>query len=157
VKRLYNASWERNWGFVPMTDAEFDHMADQLRPVVVPQLVTFAEREGETVGFAAAIPDLNIALRANPSGRLFPGLLKVLLASRRIHRVRVLLLGTLPAWRGKGVDALLWKRVWEECTGRGYPWGEAGWVLEDNHTMANALLRMGFVAYKTYRLYDRAL
>ena len=157
LKRLYNASWERNWGFVPMTDAEFDQLAEQLKPVVIPELVTFAERDGEPIGFAAALPDLNVALRANPSGRFFPGILKVLWAARGIDRVRVLLLGTRPEWHGKGVDALLWKRIWEEGTARGYYWGEAGWVLEDNHAMANALGRMGFVPYKTYRLYDRPL
>lgn len=157
VKRLYNACWERNWGFVPMTEREIDHLAAQLKPVVVPQLVTFAEREGETIGFAAALPDLNVALRANPTGRFFPGVLKVLWAARSISRVRVMLLGTLPEWRGKGVAALLYKRIWEEGTARGFYWAEAGWVLEDNHPMANGLLRMGFVPYKTYRLYDQPL
>ncbi len=157
VKGLYNAAWERNWGFVPMTDAEIDHLAKQLRPVVVPELVAFAERAGEVIGFGVALPDLNVALKANPSGRLFPGILRVLRASRAITRLRVLLLGTLPAWRGKGVDALLYKTIWEQARAKGFRWGEAGWVLEDNHAMRNALARMGFAPYKTYRLYDRPL
>ena len=157
VKRLYNQGWEDNWGFVPMTDREIDHLASQLKPVVVPELVAFAERAGETIGFAVALPDLNVALRANRSGRLFPGLLKVLWKARHIHRVRILLLGTVPEWRGRGVDALLYKRIWEEGVRKGYHWGEAGWVLEDNHAMRNGLQRMGFEVYKTYRIYDRAL
>jgi GNAT superfamily N-acetyltransferase len=158
IKRIYNQAWERNWGFVPMTDAEIDHLAAQLRPVVVPDLVLFAERAGETIGFAVALPDLNVALRRNPSGRLFPGLIKVLLASRHaIRRVRILLLGIVPAWRGKGVDALLYKAVWEHARAKGTLWGEAGWILEDNQAMRNGLTRMGFEVYKTYRLYDRPL
>ena len=157
VRRLYNAAWERNWGFVPMTDREIAHLATQLRPIVVPELVVFAEREGRPVGFGAAVPDLNVALRRNPSGRLFPGILKVWWAARRIDRLRVLLLGTLPEWRGKGLDMLLYKGIWEAARGKGYRWAEAGWVLEDNHAMRNGLERMGFERYKTYRLYDRAL
>jgi GNAT superfamily N-acetyltransferase len=157
VKRLYNAAWERNWGFVPMTDREIAHLAKQLRPIVVPELVVFAERDGQPVGFATAVPDVNVALRRNPSGRLFPGMLKVWWAARRIERLRVLLLGTLPEWRGKGLDALLYKSIWEAARRKGYRWAEAGWVLEDNHAMRNALVRMGFEPYKTYRLYDRPL
>jgi GNAT superfamily N-acetyltransferase len=157
VRRLYNRAWERNWGFVPLSDREIDHLAAQLRPIVVPDLVVFAERAGETIGFAAAVPDLNVALRANPSGRLFPGLLRVLWAARKTSRLRVLMLGTVPDWRGRGVDALLYREIWEKGLARGYRWAEAGWVLEDNHPMRNGLEHMGFEVYKTYRLYDRVL
>ena len=157
VKRIYNRAWERNWGFVPMSDAEIDHLAAQLEPVVVADLVAFAECGGEVVGMAAALPDLNVALRANRSGRLFPGLLKVLWASRGIDRLRVLMLGALPEWRRRGIDGLLFRHIWERGVALGYRWAEAGWILEDNHAMRNALVNMGFEVYKTYRLYDRPL
>lgn len=140
-----------------MTDREIDHLARQLRPIVVPEVVAFAERAGETIGFAAAIPDLNVALRTNPSGRMIPGILKVLWAARRTDRLRVLLLGTVPEWRGRGVDALLFKHIWEKGTAKGYRWAEGGWILEDNHVMRNGLGRLGFEAYKTYRMYERPL
>jgi GNAT superfamily N-acetyltransferase len=155
VKRLFNAGWERNWGHVPLTDREVVHLAAQLRPLVIPDLVVFAEHDGEAIGFAAALPDFNQALRANPSGRLLPGILRVLWASRRLTRLRVLLLGTLPRWRGRGVDALLYRRIWESGRARGFGWAEAGWVLEDNLAMVNGLRRMGFEVYKTYRVYER--
>jgi len=157
VKRLYNAAWERNWGFVPLTGREIEHLARQLKSVVVPELVVFAEREGKPIGFGITLPDLNVALKRNPTGRFFPGILRVLWAARRIDRLRVLLLGILPEWRGKGVDALLYRRIWEEASRKGYRWAEAGWILEDNLAMRNALTRMGFEVYKTYRLYDRPL
>jgi hypothetical protein len=63
----------------------------------------------------------------------------------------------LPSFRGRGIDALLSKRVWDGAGRLGYDWGEAGWVLEDNLPMRNALERMGFDRYKTYRVYERAL
>src|SRR5690349_24885623 len=96
VKALYNQAWERNWGFVPLTEAEIDHLAKQLKPIVVPDLVVFVEREGQLVGFAAALPDLNVALKKNPSGRLFPGIIRILWAARKPTRMRILLLGLLP-------------------------------------------------------------
>lgn len=157
VKRLYNAAWNRNWGFVPMTDREIDHLARRLRPVIVPELIAFAERDGQAVGFGATLPDLNVALKRNPSGRFFPGILKVAWAARKIKRLRVLLLGALPEWRSTGVDALLYRRMWEVGYRMGYEWAEAGWILEDNHAMRNGLVRLGFEVYKKYRLYDRPL
>jgi hypothetical protein len=157
IKRLYNEAWEKNWGFVPMTDAEIDHLAKQLKPVVVPDVICFAEREGKAIGFAVALPDLNVALKKNPSGRLFPGIIKILWAARKISRLRILLLGALPEYRQTGVDALMYHWIWTKGTALGYHWGEGGWILEDNPAMNNGLLRLGFRVYKTYRIYDRKL
>ncbi len=154
VKVLFNQAWERNWGYVPMTEAELEHLAKQLKPIIVPELVIFAEHAGAVIGFAVALPDFNVALKHNPSGRLFPGLLKVLWFSRKIHRARIALLGAIKAYQGKGIDALLYHRIWSECVSRGMYYGEAGWVLEDNAAMVNGLLRLGFQPYKTYRIYD---
>ena len=155
IKELYNQAWERNWGFVPMTDHEIDHAAAQLKQIMIPDLVLFAYCQDKPIGFAVALPDLNVALKKNPSGRMFPGILKILWAARKISRVRILMLGTLKEWRGKGVDALMYRHIWERAFAKGINWGEAGWILEDNEPMNNALERMGFVVYKRHRLYDR--
>ncbi len=157
IKELYNKAWEKNWGFVPMTDREMDHLATQLKPVIVPETAIFAMHKDEPIGVAVGIPDLNVALKKNPSGRMFPGILKVLWAARKINRLRVLILGSIPEWRGKGVDALLFRRMWEEGNKKGYYWGEGGWVLENNAAISNGLTRLGFAVYKTYRMYDRPL
>lgn len=159
VKQLYNAAWERNWGFVPMTDREIDHLAEQFKAVVIPDLVPFIEKDGNVVGFGLALPDLNQALRANRRGRFLPALVRILwaLKTRRINRCRILLLGIDPAYRGKGLDAVLYEWIWAKGTGMGIGWGEAGWILEDNPVMNAGLRKMGFRVYKTYRLYERSL
>ena len=157
VKQLYNRAWEKNWGFVPLTEAEIDHLAKQLKPIVVPELVCFAERGPDVIGFAVALPDLNVALRHNPSGRLFPGILKVLWHARRVSRLRILLLGVLKEYRSAGVDALMYHWIWTRGVARGFTWGEGGWILEDNAAMNNAATHLGFVPYKTYRIYDKTL
>ncbi len=159
IKGMYNRSWERNWGFVPLTGAEIDHLAAQFRPVVVPDLAPFLEKDGEPVGFALALPDLNVPLRRNRNGRFLPGAARLLfdLRTGRIKRMRILLLGLLPEYRGKGLDALLYHWLWERGNQRGITWAEAGWILEDNTAMNAGLVKIGFTVYKTYRLYDRAL
>lgn len=157
VKTLYNQAWEKNWGFIPLTDAEIDHLAKQLKPVVVPELVCFAERAGQVIGFSVALPDLNVALKHNPSGRLFPGILKILWHARRITRIRVLLLGVLPEYRQIGVDALMYHWIWTKGIAKGYRWAEGSWILEDNAPIIKAAERLGFQHYKTYRIYDKRL
>ena len=157
VRALYNSAWERNWGFVPMTEAEFTHLARQLKPVVEPALIAFVEVDGETAGFVLALPDLNRALK-KMNGKLFPfGWLKGLWHARRIDTARVLTVGVLPAYRAKGAAELLYVYLLKTGPRHGFTKGEFSWILEDNHAMRAALEKMGARHYKTYRLYDRPL
>lgn len=159
IKLLYNRCWERNWGAIPMTDHEIDHLAKQFKPVVIPELVPFAEHEGKPIGFGLVLPDFNQVLRTNRRGSMFPAALKLLwaLKTKRIGRCRILLLGVLPEYRAKGVDAALYTWIWRHGQARRITWGEGGWVLQDNQAMNAGLLKLGMTPYKTYRLYDCAL
>jgi GNAT superfamily N-acetyltransferase len=159
IKQLYNAAWQKNWGFVPMTDHEIDHLAEQFKPVVIPDIVPFAEKDGKVIGFGIVLPDLNVVFRTNRNGRLLPVLPRLLWALKpgRIKRARILLLGVHPDFQGKGIDAMLYHWIWTRCGELGITWGEAGWILEDNPAMNTGLEKMTFRVYKTYRLYDRPL
>jgi GNAT superfamily N-acetyltransferase len=159
IQEIYNAIWERNWGFVPMTPNEIRHLARQFKPIYNPDIIPFVEKDGRAIGFGLALPDVNAVLRRHRSGRLIPAVPHLLWAlwRKRIHRARIPMLGVLPEYRGKGIDALLWQWIWSHAMEHELWWGEAGWILEDNPAMANAAERMGFRRYKTYRMYDRAL
>ena len=160
VKSLYNKAWEKNWGFVPMTEHEIDHLAKQFKPVIVPDLLTFAEKDGVPVGFALAIPDFNVVFRTNRQGRLTPWVvIRLLWALKRekIRRARIPLLGVVPEFRGRGLDSVLYHWIWTKAAEHGIYWGEGGWILEDNPAMNLGLTKMGFTVYKTLRMYDRPL
>ncbi len=158
IKRLYNRCWEKNWGFIPMTDREIDYLAEQFKPVVIPDMVPLAIKDGEIVGFGLVLPDLNQVFQRHRSGRLTPALIADLLFSlkfKRVRRARILLLGVVPELRGKGIDAMLYHWIWTHAAAHKIYWGEAGWILEDNAAMNAGLEKMEFTVYKTYRLYDR--
>jgi len=154
---VYNQAWEKNWGFVPMTEEEIVHMAKSLKSVIEPDLVLFMQKNGNTIGFAMALPDLNQAVK-HANGRLFPiGLLKILWHARRIRKVRVLVLGLLKDYRGRGLDVLLYMHLYRNGLRKGFNEGEFSWILEDNVAIRRPLERIGARVYKTYRFYERPL
>lgn len=160
IQAVYNAAWELNWGFVPMTDAEFEKLARDLRPVVVPELVLLAEADGEPVAFSLTLPDLNQALR-HVGGRLTTaglpiGLARLLWYQRRIDRVRLMALGVKAGWRRRGVDALLVLETMRRTHDLGYAGGEVSWTLEDNHLINRVIESTGCRLSKVYRVYQGA-
>ncbi len=156
-RAVYNRAWDRNWGFVPMTDAEIDHMAHALKPVIEPGLVLFLEKKGETIGFALALPDLNFALK-HANGRLFPfGMLKLLYYARKIPLARVLVLGLLREHRGRGLDIPMYLTLIRNAAKKGIHAGEFSWILEDNIGIQRPLERFGARVYKRYRFYERPI
>src|SRR5436305_633950 len=69
---VYNEAWSKNWGFVPLTDGELDHLAKELKPVLDEDFACVAEREdGEVAGVSLSLPDFNRVL-ARLNGRLLP-------------------------------------------------------------------------------------
>lgn len=159
LKELYNAAWEKNWGFVKMSDAEFEHLGKELRPILIPELLMIAEVEGRPVGFCMSLPDINVTLR-KLNGRLFPtGLLRLLwdLKMRKIGQIRMLTLGVIEGYRRRGITEMLIGRTWDVGPQHGYRACEMGWQLEDNQLMNRAIERLGSTIRKRYRIYEREL
>src|SRR6266850_1775682 len=103
LRVIYSAVWERNWGFVPPTPAEFRRLATELRPIFDPRCAICAEVEGQPVACLVAVPDINQALKGT-NGRVFPlGLIRLLRRKRYIDQVRLLLLGVDPRYRARGL------------------------------------------------------
>ncbi|MDZ7261526.1 MAG: N-acetyltransferase [candidate division KSB1 bacterium] len=158
VKKVYNTAWSPNWGFVPLTDEEIEHLAKELKPVLDPDIVFMAEVNGEPVGFSLAIPDFNQALKHVKNGRLFPfGLLKILWYKRKIDGVRVIIMGVIPQYQKRGIDNVFYLETYRRGVAKGYKWGEFSWILESNVMMNRAAQMMGAHIYKTYRMYEIAL
>lgn len=158
--RIYNAAWSNNWGHVGMTEAEFEHLAKDLKQIVEPELVYFLELDGEPVAFSVTVPNLNQALKHVPNGRLFPlGLPKLLTYAKlgAVYEVRMPLMGVLPEHHGKGFDAPLIDQTIRTGIARGYDACEMSWVLEVNRPLVNALDKLGAVKDKTYAMMEKAL
>lgn len=159
IKQIYNAAWEKNWGFIPFTDREFEHMAKEMKAIVRPELLLIAEVKGEPVAFSMTLPDANAAFKA-ANGRLTTfglpiGLVKLVLASRKLKRLRLLTLGIKEGYRRRGLDAILYLDTLRTAKELGYTGGEISWTLEDNHLVNRAIESMGGQRSKTYRVFQR--
>ncbi|MBW6516732.1 MAG: GNAT family N-acetyltransferase [Candidatus Cloacimonetes bacterium] len=154
---LYRSAWERNWGFVPMTDKEFDHLVQTLLPILDPDLVFIAYYQLKPVGFSVALPDYNIILK-KMNGRLLPfGVLKALYYKKGIKRLRVMVMGLLKEYQKRGIDGLFYYHTTKNGFAKGFNEGEFSWVLEDNIEMNNVAHKLGATIHKTYRIFDKGL
>lgn len=163
VKAIYNAAWARNWGFVPMTEAEFDHLAKGLKQILDPDLIFIVEAKGKPVGFGLTIPDVNEPLRRaypRPGVPEWWTLVKFFyyMKFRKVMKyIRVLVLGVLEEYRVSGIDGVLYAKTAEEAMKKGYYLGEFSWILESNDPMRSGLEGLGSEIYKTYRIYEKPL
>ncbi len=161
AERVYNLAWEKNWGFVPMTDAEIHKLAADLKQVIDPNLAILAEIDGQPVGVVVAIPDANQVLK-HLDGRLFPiGWLKALWYARQVSQARLLIMGVVQEHRGRGIEALMMFESLRAAIASGYQSIEMSWILETNDMMNRIVLNVGQPygahIYRTYRLYQMPL
>jgi len=158
AKIVYNRAWEKNWGFVPMTDAEFDKLASDLKQILDPNLAVVAEIDDEPVGVSVAIPDVNQVLK-HLNGRLFPiGWAKALWYARKVTGARLMIMGVVEEHRGRGIESLLMFETLKAAIVNGYQTIEMSWILENNEMMNRIIMKVGQAygahVYRTYRIYQ---
>ena len=158
IKHIYNVAWEDNWGFVKMTDDEFDFLAADLKQIADPEYIFFAEVKGKLAGFILCLPDINQSLIHNKKGGLLGGVFHLLTKQKKINLLRIVVLGVLPEYRKLGVDAAMYHEIGLRGEPRGIKAGEASWILEDNEMMNRGLTQiMNGERYRTYRVYQKQL
>ena len=154
LKVVYNQAWEKNWGFVPFTDKEFDHLAEGLKMLADPKFCYIAEANGKMVGFSITVPNINEILIKSNKGRLLPfTIFNLLLNKKKTDYVRILALGVIEGFRKKGIEAIFYAKNIEEARRRGIKGGEASWILENNEMMNKGAKNLNGRCYKRYRLY----
>ncbi len=158
LKDVYNSAWEKNWGFVPMTEEELDDLGQALRPMLKPDYLFFARVDGKPAAFCLMLPDFNVPLKAargslNPL-TILPFLHKMMF---KIRAGRMLTLGVKKEFRGRGLEMFLIKKAIESGKKMGWEYGEMSWTLEDNTIINNTIESIGGRVYKKYRIFEKTL
>lgn len=154
---IYNDAWSENWGFVPMTDKEFEQLAKEFKPIVDPNIVFILEWNGEPVGMSVSLPNFNQVLKRIKDGRLTPGNLAQLLFRTQfcgINEARTALMGIKKKYQGRGFDVILNHATIIEGPKHGYDAAEMSWVLDVNKRLINELEHLNSVKDKQYALYE---
>jgi GNAT superfamily N-acetyltransferase len=161
-KEIYNAAWDKNWGFTPMTPRELDTLVNSLGQFFDPRFAFFADVEGQPAGFVLAIPDFNQVLqkaRPRPGVPEFVSLLRALWYWKIrpvIDTARIPLMGVKDTYRNKGVDAVLYYHVLMALLNDPHiQHSDSGWILEVNENMVSIALSFGSSIYKKHRLYQK--
>ena len=156
-KEIYEDAWMNNWGHVGLSEAEIDHMAKELKPIVEPQLANFVEIDGKPAGFSLVLPDVNFILK-KLNGRLFPtGIFHLLFGLKHVPDIRLLAMGVRRDMQKRGLDSVLYYESFRAARDLGKKWSELGWVLETNTVMINTIEKLGGRRHKTHRLYEKAI
>ena len=159
--RIYNEAWKDNWGFVPFTKAEFDYMQAEMKPVLRDDFTAVAESNGEAIGFALSLPDINVALK-KIDGRLTTfgipiGLARLLYYRSRIRKARYIAMGVRPHFRRLGVSEMMVLRTMEAGMVKCGFQAELSMTLENNIMVNRFIESIGAERYKTYRIYRKQL
>lgn len=158
LREVYNKAWDKNLGFVPLNDEEYDYQAKDLKMILDPDFCFIAEQHGKVIGFGAAIPDLNEILIKIKRGRLLPtGIFKLLLGKKKIKGIRILLLGVVDGYRKMGIEACIYGSIIKSYRKKGLEYAEAGWTLENNDLVNNAIIAIKGTPYKRYRIYEKSI
>jgi GNAT superfamily N-acetyltransferase len=158
IKYIYNRAWQNNWGMVEFTDAEWNALVKDLKPIADPDIIIIAEIDKKPAGFLLALPDINRALIHNSSGGLLGAGWHLLTKKKSIDFCRIVIMGVLPEYRKTGVDAVMYYEIGARATKKYTAGAEASWIDEANADMNLALTKtMNAKIYKTYRIYDKPL
>jgi len=158
IRDIYNKAWEKNWGFVSMSEAEFEALVADMKMVAIPEMTLFAEVDGEPAGFCLTLPDMNQVFKTMKGGRLFPlGIFKLLFGRKKINRGRLFIMGIKPEYRRRGLDAVLMLETFLNGRKLGWVGGEVGWTLEDNDAINRLIQLFGSKPIKRYRVFRKAL
>ncbi len=163
VMDIFNDAWSENWGYVPLTRAELNKLADEFKLILEPQLTYVVSIDGEPAAFAIALPNINEHLRTS-GGKTALGLLNLawgLKVKKSTTTARLALLGVRKKYRQNkkygGLSTFMYAQLAKSGQRLGINWGELSWTLEDNTPVNLGIRMMGGKIYKTYRIYERAL
>lgn len=161
VFSIFNDAWAKNWGFLPFTEAEFSHLAKDLKLLINDKFVRIAYVDDAPAAFVVLLPNLNEVIH-DLNGSLLPfGWLKMLwrLKIKSVRSGRILLMGVMSRYQETLLGAALAYRVindmQEDVVRYGMEKIELSWILEDNRGVRDIIEDFGATVYKTYRIYGR--
>ena len=155
ICEIYNISWSKNWGFVPISEDEIKQTAKELRSIVQKEMTAMCEVEGKLAAFAICVPNFNRVIKEWQQNKGLAKITKATKAYFKMNDCRMLMLGVHPDHRGRGLELLVINEIIEKVVKKGWRKAELSWILEDNKAIISVIEETGCYKTKTYRIYNR--
>jgi hypothetical protein len=160
VFHLFNEAWSVNWGHVPLSRRQFDHLLHEVKPLLRSELVHMLLDGDKLVGFGIVLPDLNPLVK-KLDGRLnLWGKLRLLYAAKfaPIHKVRAMVIGIAQPYQLKKLNYAIVLRTYINLV-KHTPCNFADFSLipENLKRWIKVIHAFGGQRYKTFRVFEREL
>lgn len=154
---LFNETFKSHWGFMPVPAAAMRGLTVELKDLLIPEFMGFAEAGGQPVGMVYSLPDLNQALHrlgGKPVEENFPEFQQHL---REIDHGVLLIIGVKERYRGRGINLALAAKSYLAMIERGYKTGSYTVVLDDNWPSRRTAEKLGARVTRNFAVYRKDL
>ena len=152
VRSILNQSMSDNWGYKPLSEIETYQILYGYRGFCDPDLMTVIEINRQPAAICLAVPNINPLLRQYPNGLPLP--LPQLLR-KKMKTSRLAILGVVPRFRCRGLEALMMLRTINIAIAKGYTSAELSLIHEKNTMMNKIISEAGCPRVKSFRLYQK--
>lgn len=160
---LINMTFKDLYGYSELTDRQIEQYINMYFSFVDLNLITLVEDHScgnKLVGIGITIPSLSHALQKCRRGRLLPFGWWHVLRAVKFHKtdiVDLLLLGVLPEYRAKGVNAMMFADLIPRYYEYGFKWGESQVEMETNEAVQSQWDYLETEHHKRRRCYKKEL
>ena len=163
IFELINSTYKDLYGFSELSQKQIDQYINMYFPFADLSLITLVEdasADNKLVGIGITLPSLSEALQKCKKGRLFPFGWFHLLRAIKFHKTKIvdlLLIGVLPEYRMKGVNALIFADLIPRYQVYGFEWGETQVEMETNTNVQSQWETLNPVMHKRRNCYKKVL
>ncbi|WP_278820394.1 N-acetyltransferase [Hoylesella nanceiensis] len=163
IFELINSTYKDLYGFSELSQKQIDQYINMYFPFADLSLITLVEdasADNKLVGIGITLPSLSEALQKCKKGRLLPFGWFHLLRAIKFHKTKIvdlLLIGVLPEYRMKGVNALIFADLIPRYQAYGFEWGETQVEMETNTNVQSQWETLNPVMHKRRNCYKKVL
>lgn len=163
IFELINSTYKDLYGFSELSEKQIDQYINMYFPFADLSIITLVEdasADNKLVGIGITLPSLSEALQKCKKGRLFPFGWFHLLRAIKFHKTKIvdlLLIGVLPEYRMKGVNALIFADLIPRYQAYGFEWGETQVEMETNANVQSQWETLNPVMHKRRNCYKKVL
>ena len=163
IFELINSTYKDLYGFSELSEKQINQYINMYFPFADLSLITLVEdasADNKLVGIGITLPSLSEALQKCKKGRLFPFGWFHLLRAIKFHKTKIvdlLLIGVLPEYRMKGVNALIFADLIPRYQAYGFEWGETQVEMETNTNVQSQWETLNPVMHKRRNCYKKVL